>query len=56
MSGEFAVIGEELKDELLKAGFEIVETKQGKYCAIYYFDDTIQLVAAIEDYLEREGF
>ncbi len=53
MSGEFAVIGEELKEELLKSGFEVVETKEGKYCKVYYFNDTCELLAAVDKYLEE---
>lgn len=53
MWGEFAVVGEELKDRLVQAGFEVVETKQGKYCKVYYFNDTAELLAAIDEYLEE---
>lgn len=51
--GEFAVIGEELKDKLVKAGFEIIETKQGRYTTVYYFNDTEDLLKAVEEYLEN---
>lgn len=55
MWGEFAVIGEELKDRLVEAGFEVIETKQGKYCTVYYFNDTCELLAAVDKYLEEEN-
>lgn len=53
MWGEFAVIGEELKDRLVEAGFEVIETKVGKYTTVYYFNDTCELLAAIDEYLEE---
>ena len=57
MWGRFAVVGEELRDRLVQAGFEVFETKQGKYCKVYYFNDTEELLEAVEEYLtekERE--
>lgn len=48
----FAVIGSELADLLVSKGFELVETKQGKYATIYYFVDTEDLYIEIEKYLE----
>ena len=53
MIGEFAIIGEELKDKLVEAGCEIVETKQGKYCKVYYFTETCELLAIVDDYLDN---
>ena len=52
MGGEFAVIGEDLKDKLVAAGFEVVETKLGKYCDVYYFDDSEELQAAVNEYVK----
>ena len=54
MSGEFAVIGYELKERLVRAGFEIVETKEGNYCTVYYFDESCELFAAIDKYLKEK--
>ena len=51
MWGEFAVVGEELKDKLVEAGFEIIESKVGKYTTVYYFNDTEELWALVDDYL-----
>lgn len=56
MWGEFAVVGDELKDELVAAGFEVVETKVGKYCTVYYFNESCELLAAIDEYLEKFDF
>ena len=54
MGGEFAVIGYELKERLVRAGFEIVETKEGNYCTVYYFDESCELFAAIDKYLKEK--
>lgn len=54
MWGRFAVVGEELRDRLVQAGFEVFETKQGKYCKVYYFNDTEELLALVEEYLEEK--
>ena len=54
MYGRFAVIGEELKDRLIQAGFEVFESKQGKYCKVYYFNDTEELLEAVDKYLEEK--
>lgn len=50
----FAVIGQELVNRLLNKGFELVETKQGKYTMVYYFVDTEELYLEIEKYLDEK--
>lgn len=54
MWGQFAVIGDELAEHLVSKGFELCETKVGKYGTIYYFTDIEELYAEIEKYLETE--
>lgn len=55
MIGNFAIIGSELAERLVSKGFELVETKQGKYTKVYYFVDTEELYIEVEKYLaERE--
>ncbi len=44
---EMCILGAELAQELLEAGFELIRIQQGKYADYYYFVDTIEL----EEYL-----
>jgi hypothetical protein len=54
--GEFAVIGVELVNRLLRKGFELVEVKEGKYTTVYYFTETTELVEEVESYLKDNDF
>ena len=40
---EMCILGAELAQELVKAGFELVRIQQGKYADYYYFVDTTEL-------------
>lgn len=44
---EMCILGAELAQELVKAGFELLRVQQGKYADYYYFRDTTEL----EEYL-----
>ena len=48
------VIGVELANRLLKAGFELAEIKLGKSTTIYHFYDSEELRKEIEAYLEEK--
>lgn len=47
--GDFAVLGEDLANSLVKAGFELIETKQGKFITVYYFNDSEEFRAALDE-------
>ena len=40
---EQVILGAELADELVRAGFELLRIEQGKYANYYYFVDTEEL-------------
>lgn len=40
---EQVILGAELADELVRAGFELLRIEQGKYANYYYFVDTVEL-------------
>ena len=46
---EMCILGAELAQELVKAGFELLRVQQGKYADYYYFTDTVEL----EEYLVK---
>ena len=48
--GEMAILGAELAQELVAQGFELVETKRGKYITVYYFNDSVELEEALIEY------
>lgn len=41
--GEVAILGAELAQELVAAGFELYETKRGKFITVYYFNSCEEL-------------
>lgn len=50
---EIAVLGTELAEELVKAGFEVIRSWDGKYATVYYFYDTEELLETLEDIMNK---
>ena len=48
-----AVIDKQLALELIAAGFELLEIRQGKIATIFYFEDTPAIELAIDECLSR---
>ena len=43
MYQEQVILGAELAQELVEAGFELLRVEKGKYADYYYFRDTVEL-------------
>jgi hypothetical protein len=52
--GQFAILGVELANRLLRKGFELVEIKEGKLTIVFYFTDTEELHLEVEKYLAEK--
>lgn len=53
MIGEYTVFDKQIANELIKQGFPLREIGGNKY-NVYYFDDTMELVLAIEKIIKKD--